>query len=198
MEMTGSPKFLGDPNVPFAHAQATPVSRLNPDRDVRKRRFRFSAWPLQGETQRRSHGKTFEAQSHGFRTRCLRFAVIVTDHHARLASGRWSNPTRRDSRPLGHYQRFLISIHIVIILLRQASWRNPLFLSLVRRIRYVGCHVHCFTAGHDNSCPDSGAGKHFCVGSCFGHWPFDRVLLAINVCSHPSTQRVVVTGTSRV
>ena len=127
MEMTGSPKFLGDPNVPFAHAQATPVSRLNPDRDVRKRRFRFSAWPLQGETQRRSHGKTFEAQSHRFRTRCLRFAVIVTDHHARLASGRWSNPTRRDSRPLGHYQRFLISIHIVIILLRQASWRNPLF-----------------------------------------------------------------------
>ena len=127
--MTGSPKFLGDPNVPFAHAQATPVSRLNPDRDVRKRRFRFSAWPLQGETQRRSHGKTFEAQSHRFRTRCLRFAVIVTDHHARLASGRWSNPTRRDSRPLGHYQRFLISIHIVIILLRQASWRNPLFLS---------------------------------------------------------------------
>ena len=126
MEMTGSPKFLGDPNVPFAHAQATPVSRLNPDRDVRKRRFRFSAWPLQGETQRRSHGKTFEAQSHGFRTRCLRFAVIVTDHHARLASGRWSNPTRRDSRPRGHYQRFLISIHIVIILLRQASWRNPL------------------------------------------------------------------------
>ena len=124
--MTGSPKFLGDPNVPFAHAQATPVSRLNPDRDVRKRRFRFSAWPLQGETQRRSHGKTFEAQSHRFRTRCLRFAVIVTDHHARLASGRWSNPTRRDSRPLGHYQRFLISIHIVIILLRQASWRNPL------------------------------------------------------------------------
>ena len=117
---------LGDPNVPFAHAQATPVSRLNPDRDVRKRRFRFSAWPLQGETQKRSHGKTFEAQSHGFRTRCLRFAVIVTDPHARLASGRWSNPTRRDSRPLGHYQRFLISIHIVIILLRQASWRNPL------------------------------------------------------------------------
>ena len=128
VEMTGSPKFLGDPNVPFAHAQATPVSRLNPDRDVRKRRFRFSAWPLQGETQRRSHGKTFEAQSHRFRTRCLRFAVIVTDHHARLASGRWSNPTRRDSRPLGHYQRFLISIHIVIILLRQASWRNPLFV----------------------------------------------------------------------
>ena len=39
MEMAGSPKFLGDPSVPFAHAQATPVSRLVPDRDTRKHRF---------------------------------------------------------------------------------------------------------------------------------------------------------------
>ena len=53
--------------------------------------------------------KTFEAQSHGFRTGCLRFAGIVTDHHARLASGRWSDATRRDSHPQGHYQRFQIS-----------------------------------------------------------------------------------------
>ena len=37
--MTGSPKFLGDPSVPFAHAQATPVSRRVPDRDARRNRF---------------------------------------------------------------------------------------------------------------------------------------------------------------
>ena len=134
MEITGSPKFLGDPSVPFAHAQATPVSRLNPDRGVRKRRFQIHRVALaRGNTKALTRNKTFEAQSHGFRTRCLRFAVIVTDPHARLASGRWSNATRRDSHPLGHYQRFQISIHIGILLLRQASWRNPLFFQLPRR-----------------------------------------------------------------
>ena len=42
VEMTGSPKFLGDPCVPFAHAQATPVSRRVPDRDARRDRFPVS------------------------------------------------------------------------------------------------------------------------------------------------------------
>ena len=86
--------------------------------------------PVKGTTKALAKTKTFEAQSHGFGTRCLRFAASVTTVDARLASGRWSNATRRDSHPKGHYQRFQISIHIVIILLRQASWRNPLFTPL--------------------------------------------------------------------
>ena len=39
----------------------------------------------------------FEAQSHGIRTHCLRFAVKVSFPHARLASGRWPSSAGRDS-----------------------------------------------------------------------------------------------------
>ena len=64
-------------------------------------------------------------------TRCLRFAASVTTVDARLASDRWSNAIRRASHPQGHYQRFQISIHIVIFPLRQASWRNPLIFPAI-------------------------------------------------------------------
>ena len=50
--MTGSPKFLGDPSVPFAHAQATPVSRRVPDRDARRNRFqKRRVVPARGSTK---------------------------------------------------------------------------------------------------------------------------------------------------
>ena len=52
MEITGSPKFLGDPCVPFAHAQATPVSRRVPDRDARRNRFqKRRVVPARGSTK---------------------------------------------------------------------------------------------------------------------------------------------------
>ena len=42
-------------------------------------------------------------------------------HHARLASGRWSGSTRRDSYPQGFNERFHI---FEMILLSRASWRK--------------------------------------------------------------------------
>ena len=89
MEMAGSSKFLGNPDVPFAHAQMTPVRRQVPDRDVRETRFQNRRVTLGRCTAKALTGnKTFEAQSH-MALDWLRFAGIVIDHHARLASGRW-------------------------------------------------------------------------------------------------------------
>ena len=43
----------------------------------------------------------FEAQSHGFRTRCLRFVPCVATRDAKLASGRWPSATGRACLPAG-------------------------------------------------------------------------------------------------
>jgi hypothetical protein len=43
----------------------------------------------------------FEAQSHGFRTRCLRFVPCVATRDAKLASGRWPSATGRAWLPAG-------------------------------------------------------------------------------------------------
>ena len=45
-ETTGSPKFLGNPNCPFAHVQSTPAGLLAPDH------CGVAAWPLVCEQQR--------------------------------------------------------------------------------------------------------------------------------------------------
>jgi hypothetical protein len=45
-ETTGSPKFLGNPNCPFAHVQSTPAGPLTPDH------YGAAAWPLVCEKQR--------------------------------------------------------------------------------------------------------------------------------------------------
>ena len=45
-ETTGSPKFLGNPNCPFAHVQSTPAGLLAPDH------YGAAAWPLVCEKQR--------------------------------------------------------------------------------------------------------------------------------------------------
>ena len=126
VEMTGSPKFLGDPKCSVCTCSNDSGETAGSSRNVRKRRFQnYRAAPARGTTKALTWKKTFEAQSHGFRTGCLRFAVSVTTHHARLASGRWSNATRRGSHPQGHCQRFQIQLHFIFPL-RQASWRNPL------------------------------------------------------------------------
>ena len=111
VETTGSPKFLGNPNDPFAHA-------LRLRQDVCSRPFDAFA-PIRNNRMAPDRGntkalarKTFEAQSHGFRTRCLRFAVTVARRHARLASGGWSGPTGRAFNPQGHNRRFQISQHV--------------------------------------------------------------------------------------
>ncbi len=128
VETTGPPKFLGNPNHPFAHAL-----RLRRDGSLQTN-FRATAWPSLRERQRLSQRDTYEAQSHGFRTHCLRFVTLVTSRNARLASGRRSNATGRASHPQGHNRRF--QIHVMsIFLLRQASWRNPRF-DFTRFIHY--------------------------------------------------------------
>ena len=50
----------------------------------------------------------FEAQSQSVGSRCLRFAVEVTRHHARLASGCGPGSAGRDWFPLGSNERFHI------------------------------------------------------------------------------------------
>ncbi len=47
----------------------------------------------------------FGARSHSVRSGCLRFAVEVTRHHARLASGCWPSSTGRDWLPAGFLQK---------------------------------------------------------------------------------------------
>ena len=66
------PKFLGNPNCPFAHVPTTPAGLLAPDRfTVQQRGPRYM-------NSEGSHERSFDAQWHGFRTRCVRFAVRVT------------------------------------------------------------------------------------------------------------------------
>ena len=70
-ETTGSPRFLGNPKCPFAM-----FSRRRQDRG-----HQTIAVPRRGPWYHKSKGSregSFGAQSHGFRTRCLRFAVRVT------------------------------------------------------------------------------------------------------------------------
>ena len=54
VEMTGSPKFLGDPNDPFAHALRLRRDGAFQTVDAEASLFRTTAWPLLRERQRLS------------------------------------------------------------------------------------------------------------------------------------------------
>jgi len=88
VETAGSPKFLGNP-IPVCPCSPTPAGRCVPDRSG------TLAWPSLREGRRRRRRKSFEAQSHGFRARCLRITMLVALHRARLASRRWSGSPGR-------------------------------------------------------------------------------------------------------
>jgi hypothetical protein len=121
-ERTRSPRFLGNPLVRLPCSQ-TPVgpprlaSRTTVSRGVAvsaprlRASFRSSVavhaasrrvgtapqyWNTEGPGRR----FPFVAQSHGLRTRCLRFAAFLSPQglyaHARLASGCWPSSTGRD------------------------------------------------------------------------------------------------------
>ena len=80
----------------------------------------------------------FEAQSHGSRTRCLRFAAPGHPaHHARLASGWWPAFAGRDSHPLGSNERFRLP-HGILPPFPGLAWRKVILgrLSCLR-----GCEV---------------------------------------------------------
>ena len=76
----GSPKFLGNPDVP------APCSRT-PARPT----YQVNKVDRHGPTHIVPRGLStkgnFGAQSHGISTGCLRFAVTIAGPHARLASG---------------------------------------------------------------------------------------------------------------
>jgi hypothetical protein len=81
------------PRLLVCHVRATPAGRSSQDHSVGRpccpRSFNDEG----------SDNSTFEALWHGFRTRCLRLAVLVTQPHARLASGCWSGFAGRDFHP---------------------------------------------------------------------------------------------------
>ena len=80
VETAGSLRFPSHPRVP------RPV--LDPGRtEWREAIARASARPPLVSTTVAPASEDFGARSHGMGTRCLRFAVAVARHHARLASG---------------------------------------------------------------------------------------------------------------
>jgi hypothetical protein len=111
--------FLENPDCPFAHV-------LNRRRQDRRHQTptvpRRGPWSSNGKGSRE---RTFGAQSHGFRTRCLRFVVQVAPPHARLASGRWSGATGRAFHPQGFAEGFLICF-LHLILPSQAFLAQPM------------------------------------------------------------------------
>src|SRR6516225_2474552 len=140
-ETTGSPRFLGNPDCPFAHV---------PHRRRQGRWHQTPTVPRRGPGSSNGKGsceRTFDAQEHGFRTRCLRFAVRVTPRHARLASGRWSGATGRAFHPQGSAERFLICfLHLILpsqAFLAQSMWptRRTLRQELTSVFRAGACAV---------------------------------------------------------
>ena len=108
-ETTGSPTFLGNPDVPLP-CSSTPAG------PTRQAVCGTSTRPPQPPRRRLTARISFGAQSHGFSTRCLRFAVPVTRPHARLASGR--RPALPDGidYPKGSNERFQTHVMSVILL----------------------------------------------------------------------------------
>ena len=78
-ETDGPLKFPGNPSVPMPCSQ-TPAGPL------RQAIRRSGAAPVEMKTKATHDIMTFEAQSHGFSTRCLRFAHRLSPPDARLAS----------------------------------------------------------------------------------------------------------------
>src|SRR5260370_1030632 len=72
--------------------------------------------PAMTTTKAPTRNPAFEAQSHGFRTRCLRFVPCVATRDAKLASGRWPALPDGLGYPQGCYERFLM----LLILLSRA------------------------------------------------------------------------------
>ena len=71
----------------------------------------------------------FEAQSHGLRVRCLRFAAAVADVHARLASGWWPTLAGRGSNPQGPIVRFPLGHHRFLLTQAWPDARAPIILN---------------------------------------------------------------------
>jgi hypothetical protein len=88
------PKVPGQPAVPLP-CSSTPAGPSTPGH------CGMSAWPRHVHNEGSHEIQAFEAQSHGFRARCLRFVQRVATADAKLASGRWPSATGRDWLPAG-------------------------------------------------------------------------------------------------
>ena len=80
------------------HLSVCPCSRDLGRTDVSDRFAKHPCCP-RSFNREGSDDSTIEAQLHGFRTRCLRFVVLVAHPHARLAPGCRSGFSGRDSHP---------------------------------------------------------------------------------------------------
>ena len=67
---------------------------------------RLGTAPVMSTTKATHDKQNFGAQSHGFRTGCLRFARWVAPQDARLASGCWPSSSGRDWLPAELHGRF--------------------------------------------------------------------------------------------
>ena len=89
---TGSPKFLGNPNCPFAHVPPTPAGLLT------TRHYVAAAWPpVQGTLKAPTRGlSTLNSMAFGLAVYASQAGL--PQHHARLASRCWSgSPGRAQS-----------------------------------------------------------------------------------------------------
>jgi hypothetical protein len=122
-ETTGAPKFLGNPDCPFAHVQSTPAGLSAPDH------YGASAWPLVSKKQRLPR-KVFRSSiawlSDWLRAPCEAWSA-----------SQWRSPrTTQDSLPAAGQAlpdglstrkvptKGFRSASVHLIPLSQASWRN--------------------------------------------------------------------------
>ena len=111
METSSSPRFLGHPFRICPALRPRPGRRASPFRHVR-------CCPRIVDCEGPSEHSPFEAQSHGFCGRCLRFALRVAPADARLASGCLLCFTGWDWLPTGWLRK--VSDVYFIFLLPQA------------------------------------------------------------------------------
>ena len=117
VEMTGLPTFLGDPMCAFALV-------FDPGRISNARPLAACRCCPRADYYEGSSIGYFEAQSHGFSTRCLRFAEPVTRTRRKTRFRLLARLYRTD--PMVHEgpsERFQ-SCFLHLILLSQTSWRK--------------------------------------------------------------------------
>ena len=131
-ETTGSPKFLGNPNCPFAHV---PIRRRQ---DCCTRPLRCCSVALDDSKAKAPTIGLSTLNSMAFELVVYASQDRLPCHHARLTSSCWSGSTGRAFHPQGSVERFQ-SCNLYLILLSQASlgarnltavgngrWQNPL------------------------------------------------------------------------
>jgi len=99
-ETTGSPKFLGNPHDPFA------VFQSDSGRTVDARPVRHPSVAPGMKTAKAPTKGLSELNSTAFGLAVYASQCGLPQHHARLASGRWSGAAGRVFHPQGPYERF--------------------------------------------------------------------------------------------